>query len=223
MEVYCCYDCSWYIIGCKFWGCGLHRVLVHHAAVALVIAHVPATPPGLAILIFSLFFSQLPWVYISALDDNLFLSSLPQILHFFPVGEVAGWIQADFQQRLTSFSSQTEEEDFPRSQIFPVSTGWNLQKKILQEDATLHTSAAPGGSHSWQPTHDLHQFITDLSQIFSLAYIVSVSGRKDLESCCSLQAPFYLRFQVTWLSYDICSLVGSTKVTNLQFSSCSFL
>lgn len=68
MEVYYCYDCSWYIIGCKFWGCGLHRVLVHCAAVALVIMHVPATPPGLEILIFfsflllaSMGLHQCPW------------------------------------------------------------------------------------------------------------------------------------------------------------------
>jgi len=37
-------------MGCKFWGCGLHRVLAHPAAIALVIARVPTTPPGLEIL-----------------------------------------------------------------------------------------------------------------------------------------------------------------------------
>ena len=97
--------------------------------------------------------------------------------HSFPVGEVAGWVQADFQQRLTSFSSQTAEEAFPRSQIFPVGTEWNLWKKILQEDITLHTSAARGGSHSHGSPHlisihllqilakPFHQHIQCLSQV----------------------------------------------------------
>lgn len=123
------------------------------------------------------FLLQLPCVFISALDDNLFFVSLPQIMYFFPVGEVAGWIQADFQQWLTSFSSQTTEEAFPRSQIFPVSTGWNLWKKILQEDTTLHTSTAPGCSHSHGSPHlisinllqilakSFHQHMQCLSQV----------------------------------------------------------
>lgn len=76
---------------------------------------------------------------------------------------------------------------------------------------------------SWWPTLDLHQFVTDFSQIFSLAYVVSVSGQKVPGSCFSLQTPSYFIFQVTWLSYEICSLVGSTKVTDLQLSSFSFL
>lgn len=88
------------------------------------------------IFIFSLVFSQLPWVVISALDDDVFLLFLPQIMLL------------DFQQWLMSSSSQTTGEAFPgRSQIFRVSTGWGLWKKTLQEGTTLHTSAAPGGSH----------------------------------------------------------------------------
>lgn len=76
--------------------------ILHHSSGHSTCA---CTTPRAGDFIFSLFFSQLPWVVISALDDDVFLLFLSQIMLL------------DFQQWLMSSSSQTTGEAFPgRSQ-----------------------------------------------------------------------------------------------------------
>lgn len=127
----------------------------------------------------------------------------PQVTRFSADVDIVNLYGGDFLRKVT---------DFPCKRLM----------RFVEENSARRYSASyicsPPGVRAFLVAHTWSPAICYKFQLKPLTGFHGVCpGTHLLESCFSLQPPVFPRFQVTRLSCDICSLVGSIKVIDLQF------